>query len=587
LKNRRPSWALPLDIWKITLIALLVRALTATWTGLTTDEAFAVALASVRPWTAFFELLKHDPNAPLFYGFLCVFAHSFGGRDLAFKILMVVLSTAVVPLIYLICRRFLNREQSSQIALLVALCPPIVRFGTLIRSYALMPMLSVLSTWAFMRVTSARASRVWPVLYGFFTALLVYCHYWGAFVAIGQACLAVIGFARGWYDRAGVFRWLVGVGIALLLFLPWLPTLYFQMTHDLSPWAMPPYVVQVIMLTFPYILTGDVTVTSALGQMILLLCNLFVWLVIICPQAQVTGGKDFAESAPRFSPAAAVGTDSRPIFDGRQWKLVAIFSTLSALVVTFIRPIMRDRYFTPFTPLFLITFVTTFHQLFPRLPAALRYFLPVAVWLPLWLPQLYYFHSHPETNTPAIIRLLKDRADRKKDLVVITWQAIAPAIVFYLPSDLRAISFPGLERTCFTRWDGMAARMRSQENLNKLFATLTDTLSAGGCIWLIDSAREIEEEDFTSSKRVEGESYTVADFRRQDQIRTWLSRHSQQEGDNIMAPGRDFNIFLSIYCPRSEEPAASAPSPRQTNEGLPAAGPEALPQPSSTASDSR
>src|SRR5207237_4076096 len=138
----------------------------ATWTGMTTDEANGMAIAATGSWWDMFTHLMEDGNPPVFYIIMRLYTDVFGTSDLALKIFAVLLSTLVVPLIYWICRRFLDRELSEQIAWMMALCPPVVRYSTMIRGYMLMPLLSMMSTWGCMRCLSNPRTRFWPLFYG-------------------------------------------------------------------------------------------------------------------------------------------------------------------------------------------------------------------------------------------------------------------------------------------------------------------------------------------------------------------------------------------------------------------------------------
>ena len=523
----------PPNLLAITFVALAARSLTATWTGLTTDEGFAAALAQVGSWKEFMEHLRHDPNAPLFYALLKIYAQFFGSSDLSMKIFAVLLSTTSVSVIYLISKRFLGRELASQLGMMMALCPPVVRFGTFVRAYVLMPVLSLLCTQACMEVLARPKSTRWILTYGATIAVLIYSHYWGIFIPLGHVGLVLIGLCQRWFSWRQLRGWLIGLLFAFVVFLPWLPTFYYQISQNLSPWAALPATSYLFLETFPYIMVGELDVSLIAGQLGNLLCNVLIWIALLSPRSLIV----HAQEDP----------DSKICFDGRHWKAVAVCSLLAALVTNFFRPIMRERYFTPFSPLFAVVFLSCFRATFPRLPAVARYLLPIVLWLPLWLGQLVLFVSLPETSTPAIVKEISESADPQKDLVLISFQSLAPALNFYLPSSIEVVAFPDLVRTCFTRWDGMDSRLRDSQSMDRLFAKLETVFARGGRIWLVDRARNIRDVDPTDNSLVQGIPFIAADLVRMDQIRTWLRFHAQQVGINKLAPGREFSIFLSVW----------------------------------------
>src|SRR5262249_22502936 len=173
LTSNRLKLILGFNIVTITILALIVRALAATWTGLTTDEANGVLVAVTGSWADMIQHLKEDGNAPFLYVLLRLYAEPIGHSDLAVKLFALAIGTIQVPISYWICRRFLSKELSLQVAILLALCPPLVRYGTLVRSYSLISILGLVSTWTCMEALTRRRSIVWPVLYGLSTAALV------------------------------------------------------------------------------------------------------------------------------------------------------------------------------------------------------------------------------------------------------------------------------------------------------------------------------------------------------------------------------------------------------------------------------
>src|SRR3954471_5804900 len=120
---------------------------------------------------------------------------------------------------------------------------------------------------------------------------------------------------------------------------------------------------------------------------------------------------------------------------------------VAAIVVNVFKPMMRDRYFLPLTPLFTILYMAGFYATFPRLPKNVRLWLPILVMVPFWIPHYAYMYNTPETGTVAIIRQIEERADPQKDLIVVSFPAISAAITFYLPPKYNIVVFPANERT--------------------------------------------------------------------------------------------------------------------------------------------
>lgn len=526
----------------VTIVALLVRIITATWTGLTTDEANGVFIATTGSLADLVQLLKQDGNPPLLYILLRLHSMIFGHSDLAMKLFAIAVGTLQVPLSYLICRQFLGKKLSWQVAAILAICPPLVRYSTLIRAYSLLSLLGLLSTWFCIKSLSGKKVLPWSILYGISTAALVYSHYWGGFVAIGQAGLAAVGAARGWFERCAIRNWLVGVAISIALFLPWTPILYYQLHHDMSPWDVAQVPSVLLSEMASYVFTGTYYTLQPADQLGLLLASVVFLFTTFTPRVLITDK-----------------------FDGRLWKTVALCGYTAGLLVSLQIPAMRDRYLTPFIALFSIVYVSTFQRNFEKLPGWASAVLPVAVWIPIWTTQLVALAQEPETGTPAIVAEIEREADRSKDLIVISWPIIAPAVTFYLPKDLDVITFPDLVRTSSNRWDGMIDRLRQQKNLDLLLERMEATLLSGGKIWLVDRLHAVESSDYKDNSLLDGLSYSETEVVRMNQIRTWLTDNAHQLGTNKLAPGRDFSVFLSVYAPKVNSNQESPPKDQPSN----------------------
>jgi hypothetical protein len=321
-----------------------------------------------------------------------------------------------------------------------------------------------------------------------------------------------------------------------------------------------------------YLFVGNEYSLNFFDQLSLVVSNFLIWGSVISPIVLLTRS-DYSEIILGSSKQAEPDDPATVRFDERRWKLVAVLSMLIGTVVSVIKPVMRDRYFLPITPLFAIVYITSFYALFPRIPKRLRLLLPVLIWVPLWVPYYGYMLSTPETGTPAIVQQIIQRADRQKDLVVISWASISPAITFYLPQDVNVIVYPELKRTQFNRWEGMSERLRDPKRLHELFGIMEGTLKRGGKIWLIDWGHAIQTRDPDDESEMQTLQFQAADLRRQDQIRTWLAIHADVDATTVLAPGRDFSIYLTVYKP-AKEPKPMPVFPRRAPDSTAQPGSE-------------
>ncbi len=132
-----------------------------------------------------------------------------------------VASVATVPLVYLIGRRTLGGRASLVAAAWFALSPFMIFYGTESRSYALVTAFVVLSTLALLLALEEGKKRWWAV-YALAAAAAVYSHYIAVLALLPQAGWAL------WTQRQSAREQLLAGGVAVLLFLPWLPSFVVQ-----------------------------------------------------------------------------------------------------------------------------------------------------------------------------------------------------------------------------------------------------------------------------------------------------------------------------------------------------------------------
>jgi mannosyltransferase len=185
-------------------------------------------------------LLRQDGSPPLYYMSLHVWMSVFGSTEQATQSLSLVFSLFSIPAAFWAAGRVWGRPAAWFAAFLAALNPFMTGHGQETRMYALMGLLSILATGCFLRAYVLRERRFVPA-FGVALAAMLYTHNWAIFFA--AAALAALGYLA-WdatEERRAIVRdGLFGFGLAFLLYLPWLPTLFFQSRHTAAPWSNSP-----------------------------------------------------------------------------------------------------------------------------------------------------------------------------------------------------------------------------------------------------------------------------------------------------------------------------------------------------------
>ena len=224
-----PRCRVPARVAGIALFGILVAAalLRFAWLGrnsLWYDETFTALVTSLA-WPKLFEFIRiADTHPPLYYSLIKLWTHAAGTSEAALRFPSACFGVAAVGVTYGFARRVATVPVSLLAALFVALAPIDVMTSQDARMYALLELLAVGSTWALVVACEARTARAW-VGYALLLALMGYSQYLGGLVGIAQGLWVLI------YRRSEGPRWFGAAAGALVLLAPWLPSMWWQVTH--------------------------------------------------------------------------------------------------------------------------------------------------------------------------------------------------------------------------------------------------------------------------------------------------------------------------------------------------------------------
>ena len=202
------------------------------------DEGLSIGIAS-QPLFDIPGVLRVDGSPPLYYMLLSAWMDVFGDGPAETQGLSVAISLLSIPGGMWAGWSLFGRRAGLICAALCAVNPFLTAYAQETRMYALMLVLSLLATAAFLHVFAFGRRQYLPV-FAVLLAAMLYTHNWGLFLAVGLACALVpcwyVSEVRSsfWKDA------LIGFGGAGLLYLPWVPTLLHQIQHTGAPWLNPP-----------------------------------------------------------------------------------------------------------------------------------------------------------------------------------------------------------------------------------------------------------------------------------------------------------------------------------------------------------
>ena len=157
-------------------------------------------------------------NSPPLFFLLAWLTAKLGNPTVWLRLPSVVLGAATVPLVYAIGRETVGRMAALIGAAFFTTSSFTVYYGTEARPYATVTFFVALSTLALLRAVATREPRWW-ILYVVAAGAAAYTHYTSIFVLVVQAAWSI------WRCRDRVRQPLVATGVAVLVYLPWLPHL--------------------------------------------------------------------------------------------------------------------------------------------------------------------------------------------------------------------------------------------------------------------------------------------------------------------------------------------------------------------------
>ncbi len=127
-----------------------------------------------------------DTQMPLYYALLCLWSFVFGLSEPSLRGLSVVFGVLSIPLIYFLARRLFNERTAFYSALLLCFSSFHLMYSQEIRTYSLLLLLSLLSTWYFVRLIREENKMNWLGCF-FFSLLLVCTHIYGILTIASQS----------------------------------------------------------------------------------------------------------------------------------------------------------------------------------------------------------------------------------------------------------------------------------------------------------------------------------------------------------------------------------------------------------------
>jgi mannosyltransferase len=223
-----------LGLAALLLISYLLRS-TAIHARYWIDEGLSVGIASF-PLDEIPGALRQDGSPPLYYLLLGVWTRLIGDGEARTHALSLGFALLTIPCGFALARALFNERAAWFTAVLAAFIPFLSYYAQETRMYALAVLLSLVMAGTY-GLVFVLGRRRWLPAFVLSGTALIYTHNWGLFMLAGTG-LALLPLLRAktvpWRDA------LIGYGAIGLLYLPWVPSLLYQVGHTGAPWSIAP-----------------------------------------------------------------------------------------------------------------------------------------------------------------------------------------------------------------------------------------------------------------------------------------------------------------------------------------------------------
>ncbi len=389
------------------------------------DETVSVHLAT----KTIPDLVAHtagDIHPPGYYSLLHAWSQVASSSDFSSAYLSLFFGLLLVPLAYRLGRLVFGADVGLLAALLVALSPYNLWYSQEVRMYtlgAVLGMVVLLAVVSLLRTPSGTGPS-WSLLgaYVLSAALGLWTLYYFAFLLMAVNLMIIIWWLAGWRRArlgwAWLGRWLLAQAVVVLLYLPWLPTAWRQVTQPpVPPWRGFASLASVIVATWSAL---------SLGQSVE---PIRIWPLLVLTAVLFALGLLYKGSA---DPQAAEGSGLLDTAASR-WLLAGyvLIPVLLIYLASFVTPLYHVRYaFTYSTP-FYVLLAAGLAWLGHRWRPALA--LGLALILVFCGMSIYAYHTdsrYASDDHRAAVRFLAERW-RPGDAILVNAGYAYPALLTY------------------------------------------------------------------------------------------------------------------------------------------------------------
>lgn len=198
------------------------------------DEGYSIIVAQ-QPVNELVALTAVDAHPPLYYLLLKSWMALFGTSEFALRSSSVLASGLSIVVVGFLLKDLFSKRIALIALPAVAAAPFLLRYNFEIRMYAFVMLVGLVATWVMLH--ARRTGQIkWWVVYGVLVAISMYTLYMSVVFWLAHAVWLTVMTYQAKKSIVSQPYWLAYIG-AVLAFLPWVPTVFAQLSNS----ALPPY----------------------------------------------------------------------------------------------------------------------------------------------------------------------------------------------------------------------------------------------------------------------------------------------------------------------------------------------------------
>ena len=208
------------------------------------DEAYSAYLVR-GDFSEIWHETSMDVHPPFFYFALKIWSSIFGTTDISMRFMSIFFGLIAIIFIYQLLKRYFGVKTASISILAVSISPMLIRYGQEMRMYTMVLAIVFAAAYflslALNHAREKQGQKYW-IIYAILISIGMWTHYFSAFMWLTHVVIILVhfgGIKKVFKDKKVLKTLILTYGLAVLLYLPWIPSFFNQIKTVQSGFWIP------------------------------------------------------------------------------------------------------------------------------------------------------------------------------------------------------------------------------------------------------------------------------------------------------------------------------------------------------------